>query len=439
MACCGFDPKTELADVVVTALEDPNTEVDVDPPNADTVEAGAVVEDDPNNDPDDDGAAEDDPNTDPEDDGAEADPPKAVLLGGAPPKTLEAPEPPNTELEVVVVVEGALETALADDGDSVLVTFSDPGAVVGPLPPKIPPELEDAPTPNAVLLGAAPPKTGLFSLTEEGTVEASVFFTVTEEADEPKAGIAAAVMAFPVDEAVAATVVVDFAPKLNTEDDDEDPDVFVNVVVLVSKSSLVAAGNFSPPEGAVDDKPKPSVGAAVVTAVVELWVAVVFATPNENPDFASPEPGSVAVLEADMCAVVVGFEVSTTGTGLAEPNENPVAGAVEDRLNPGAGAEVVTAFVVDEALNGVIDPDDDKERPKPRPGLLEASGFDFVVVCVGNENDAELVPPIPPEAEPKPNPDPAGLEMEDGAPKGVGAEPNPLFTCLSSPAGDIDS
>ena len=325
-ACWGFDPKTELADVVVTALEDPNTEVDVDPPNADTVEAGAV-EDDPNTDPEDEGAAEDDPKTDPaETDGAEvdeppvtedevppkippgleADPPNAVLLGGAPPKTLEPPEPPNTEPEEVVVVEGVLEETPADDGDSVFVTFSDPGAVAGTLPPKIPPELADAPPPNAVLLGAAPPKTGLISVTEEGTIEAAVFFTVTEEAEEPKAGIAAAVMAFPVDEVVSATVVViDLDPKLNTEDDGEAPKVFVNVVVLVSKSSLVAAGNFSPPEGAVDDKPKPSAGVAVVTAVVsvavELWLTADFAKPNANPDFESPEPsGSFAVVEADM-------------------------------------------------------------------------------------------------------------------------------------------
>jgi len=131
---------------------------------------------------------------------------------------------------------------------------------------------------------------------------------------------------------------------------------------------------------------------------------------------------------------------------------------VEDRLNPGAEAEVVTAFVVDELLNGVIDPDDDKERPKPSPGLIEASGLDFDVFCVGNENDAALLPPEA-EEEPKPNPDPAlvvtglliaetpgdendekpGLEIKDGAPKGGRAEVNPLLTCLSSPAGDIDS
>ena len=135
---------------------------------------------------------------------------------------------------------------------------------------------------------------------------------------------------------------------------------------------------------------------------------------------------------------------------------------MEDKLNPGVGADVVTAFVVDEVLNGVLDPDDDKDRPKPSPGLLVASGIGFTVVCVGNESDA-LPPPNarPPEVEeePKPNPDPvlvvtglvmaeipvdesedsAGFEMEDGAPKEVGAAANPLLTCLSSPAGEIDS
>ena len=403
-ACVGFDPKTELAEVVVTALEDPKTEVDVDPPNADpvAVEATGAVEDDPNTDPEDAGAFEEDPNTDPvETDGVKVDepdeappkippeleeePPKAVLLGGAPPKTLEAPEPPNTELEAVVVVELVLDVTPTDDVDSALV--SDPDAVDVTLPP----ELAGVSLPNKVL--AAPPK-GLFSLAEDGTVEASVFFTVTEKAEElkiveepePKAGTAeASVKAVAIDVVGAETVAVaDLAPKFSTNEDDEPP-ISVIVVDAVSKSSLVAAGNFSPPEGAVDDKPKPSFGAALVTAVVtvavELRVAeeLDFAKPNENPDFESPDPsdGTVAVVVND---VVVGLEAFTSGTGFADPNANPEAGTVEDRLNPEVGADVVTALVVDEVPNGELDPVDDKDRPKPSPGLLEASGTGFVVV-----------------------------------------------------------
>ena len=37
------------------------------------------------------------------------------------------------------------------------------------------------------------------------------------------------------------------------------------------------------------------------------------------------------------------------------------------------------------------------------------------------------------------NEDGAGFDMEDVAPKVVGAAANPLLTCLSSPAGEIDS
>ena len=37
------------------------------------------------------------------------------------------------------------------------------------------------------------------------------------------------------------------------------------------------------------------------------------------------------------------------------------------------------------------------------------------------------------------NEDCAGFEMEAGAPKEVGAAANPFLTCLSSPAGEIDS
>ena len=37
------------------------------------------------------------------------------------------------------------------------------------------------------------------------------------------------------------------------------------------------------------------------------------------------------------------------------------------------------------------------------------------------------------------NEDVDGFDMEDGAPKEVGAAANPLLTCLSSPAGEIDS
>ena len=109
---------------------------------------------------------------------------------------MDFPEPPNTEFEAEV----AFEDSPTDDVDSVLVKFSAPEAVVGMLPPKIPPELEDAPPPNTVLLGAEPPKTGLPVLIEDKAVEASGFCTVTEVAEElervePKAGAATAVKA----------------------------------------------------------------------------------------------------------------------------------------------------------------------------------------------------------------------------------------------------
>ena len=347
---------------------------------------------------------------------------------------MDFPEPPNTEFEV----EFAFEDSPTDDEDSVLVKFSAPEAVVGTLPPKIPPELEDAPPPNTVLLGAEPPKTGLPVLIEDKAVEASGFFTVTEVAEElergePKAGGAAAgkADAVEVDDAETEAVVeTDLAPKFNTEDDDEAP-IFVNVVSAVSKFSLVAAETLSPPEGAVDGKPKPGSGADV-----------------------DPSVGT---------AVADGIAVFASGTGLAEPNENPEAEAADDVPNPGVGADVVTDFVVG-MLNGVLDPDDDKERPKPRPGLLESPRFVLVAVCAGKESDA-LPPPKdrPPDAEeePKLNPAPAlvvtglaiaetpvpadeyaektGFEIEDGAPKGGGAEENPLLTALSSLAGDIAS
>ena len=187
---------------------------------------------------------------------------------------------------------------------------------------------------------------------------------------EPKAGTAAAVGADAVemdDDVTEAVVETDLAPKFNTEDDDEAP-IFVNVVPVVSKLSLVAADTLSPPEGAVDDEPKP----------------------GSEAD-ADPSGGT---------AVADGFAVFISETGLAEPNENPEAGAVEDMPNPRVGADVVTDFVV-EMLNGVLDPDDDKERPKPRPGLLESPRF--VLVCAGKESDA-LPPPNdrPPEAEEEP-------------------------------------
>jgi len=110
----------------------------------------------------------------------------------------------------------------------------------------------------------------------------------------------------------------------------------------------------------------------------------------------------------------------------------------------------------------VLDPDDDKERPKPRPGLLKSPRFVLVEVCAGKESDA-LPPPKdrPPDAEEeaKLNPAPelvvtglaiaetpedeyeekSGFEIEVGAPKGGGADENPLLTALSSLAGDIAS
>jgi len=336
---------------------------------------------------------------------------------------MDFPEPPNTELEVEV----AFEDSPTDDEVSVLVKFSAPEAVVGTLPPKIPPELEDAPAPNTVLLGAEPPETGLPVLIEDKAVEASGFFTVTEVAEEfervePKAGTAAAVKADTVevdDTETEAVVETDLAP------------IFVNVVSAVSRLSLVAAETLSPTEGAVDDKPKPGSGAD-----------------------ADPSVGT---------AVNVGFAVFTSGTGFAEPNENPEAGTVDDVLNPRVGADVVTDFVVG-MLNGVLDPDDDNERPKPRPGLLESPRLVLVAVCAGKESDT-LPPPKdrPPDAEEeaKLNPAPAlvvtglaiaetpvpedeneektGFEIEDGAPNGGGAEENPLLTALSSLAGDIAS
>ena len=324
---------------------------------------------------------------------------------------MDFPEPPNTEL----VVEVAVEDSPTEDEDSALVKLSVPEATVGTFPPKIPPEPEDASPPNTVLLGAEPPKTGLPVLIEDKAVETSVFFTVTEVAEElervePKAGTAAAaVEAVEVDDAETEAVVeTDLAPKFNTEDD-EAP-IFVNVVPVVSKLSLVAAETLGPPEGAVDDEPKP----------------------GSEAD-ADPSVGT---------AVADGFAVFISETGLAEPNENPEAGAVDDMPNPRVGADVVTDFVV-EMLNGVLDPDDDKERPKPRPGLLESPRFVFV--CAGKGSVA-LPPPNdrPPEAEeePKLNPAPAlvvtglaiaetpvpadeektGFEIEEGAPKGGGAE-----------------
>ena len=341
---------------------------------------------------------------------------------------MDFPEPPNTEL----VVDVAVEDSLTDDEDSALVKFSVPEAAVGTLPPKIPPEPEDASPPNTVLFGAEPPKTGLAVLIEDKAVETSGFFTVAEVAEElervePKAGTAAAALeAVEVDDDVTEAVVeTDLAPKFNTEDDDEAP-IFVNVVPVVSKLSLVAAETLSPPEGAVDDKPKPGSGAD-----------------------ADPSEGT---------AVDEGFAAFTSETGLAELNENPEAGVVDDMPNPRVGADVVTDFVV-EMLNGKLDPDDDKARPKPRPGLLESPRF--VLVCAGKGSVA-LPPPNdrPPEAEeePKLNPAPTlvvtglaiaetpvpadeektGFEIEDGAPKGGGAEANPLLTTLSL-AGDIAS
>ena len=335
---------------------------------------------------------------------------------------MDFPEPPNTELEV----EFAFRVSPTDDEDSVLVKFSAPEAVVGTLPPKIPPELEDAAPPNTVLLGAEPPKTGLPVLIEGKAVEASGFFTVTEVAEELER-----VDAVEVDDAETEAVAeTDLAPKLNTEDDDEAP-IFVNVVSAVSKFSLVAVETLSPPEGAVDDKPKPGSDADV-----------------------DPSVGT---------AVADGLAVFASGNALAEPNENPELGAVDDVPNPRVRADVVTDLVVG-MLNGVLDPDDDKERPKPRPGLLESPRFVLVAVCAGKESDA-LPPPKdrPPDAEeePKLNPAPAlvvtglataetpvpadeyaektGFEIEDGAPKGGGAEENPLLTPLSSLAGDIAS
>ena len=131
-------------------------------------------------------------------------------------------------------------------------------------------------------------------LIEDKAVEASGFFTVTEVAEElervePKVGTAAAVKADAVevdDAETEAVVETDLAP------------IFVNVVSAVSRLSLVAAETLSPTEGAVDDKPKPGSGAD-----------------------ADPSAGTTV---ADF----------TSGTGLAEPNENPEAGAVDDVLNP---------------------------------------------------------------------------------------------------------
>jgi len=128
-------------------------------------------------------------------------------------------------------------------------------------------------------------------LIEDKAVEASGFFTVTEAAEElervePKAGTAAAVAVEVNDAETEAVVETDLAP------------IFVNVVSAVSRLSLVAAETLSPTEGAVDDKPKPGSGAD-----------------------ADPSAGTTV---ADF----------TSGTGLAEPNENPEAGAVDDVLNP---------------------------------------------------------------------------------------------------------
>ena len=222
------------------------------------------------------------------------------------------------------------------------------------------------------------------------------------------------------------------------------------------KSSLVAAVNFE--EGAMDDKPNPSVEAVVTADDAD------FDNPNEIFSEDEHEEGTsgeaAAALVSANSADVIGF---TSGTVLADPNEKPEAGAVEDsveeRPNPKVGTAVVTAtaaavivvvlVVVEEAL---LVPDD-IDRLNPSPGLLEPPGV---------ESDTPPAPNArPPEAEEDPNPKPetaldvagfaeieespkpvvevaAGSEaVEDSAPKDEETAAMP-FLCLSTvAAGDI--
>ena len=91
------------------------------------------------------------------------------------------------------------------------------------------------------------------------------------------------------------------------------------------KSSLVAAVNFE--EGAMDDKPNPSVEAVVTADDAD------FDNPNEIFSEVEHEEGTsgeaAAALVSANSAAVTGF---TSGTVLADPNEKPEAGAVEESV-----------------------------------------------------------------------------------------------------------